>query len=213
MLGARERPRTEGQRIIPLRRWGLLAMSIGFLVEEDTAMIWRGPMVMGALEQLMGQVEWGALDIMVVDMPPGTGDAQLTMSQRVPLAGAVIVSTPQDVALIDARRGVRMFERVNVPVLGVVENMSVFCCPNCGHRAEIFGQGGARREAERLGVEFLGELPLALSIRELADAGTPIVAARPDTEEAAIYRRIAARLWEKLQGAGAAPAGPRIVVE
>jgi ATP-binding protein involved in chromosome partitioning len=215
MLGARERPRTEGQRIIPLRRWGLLAMSIGFLVEEDTAMIWRGPMVMGALEQLMGQVNWGALDIMVVDMPPGTGDAQLTMSQRVPLAGAVIVSTPQDVALIDARRGVRMFEKVNVPVLGLVENMSVFCCPNCGHRAEIFGHGGARREAERLGVEFLGELPLALNIRELADAGTPIVAARPDTEEAASYRRIAARLWEKLQGSGTAEAapGPRIVVE
>ncbi|CAA9286198.1 MAG: [4Fe-4S] cluster assembly scaffold protein Mrp (ApbC) [uncultured Acetobacteraceae bacterium] len=214
MLGARERPRTEGQRIIPIRRWGLLAMSIGFLVEEDTAMIWRGPMVMGALEQLMGQVEWGALDVMVVDMPPGTGDAQLTMSQRVPLAGAVIVSTPQDVALIDARRGVRMFEKVNVPVLGLVENMSVFCCPNCGHRAEIFGHGGARREAERLGVEFLGELPLALNIRELADAGTPIVAARPDTPEAAGYRRIATRLWEKLQGAGAAAAaGPRIVVE
>ncbi len=214
MLGARERPRTEGQRIIPLRRWGLLAMSIGFLVEEDTAMIWRGPMVMGALEQLMGQVEWGALDVMVVDMPPGTGDAQLTMSQRVPLAGAVIVSTPQDVALIDARRGVRMFERVNVPVLGLVENMSVFCCPNCGHRAEVFGRGGARQEAERLGVEFLGELPLALSIRELADAGTPIVAARPDTEEAAGYRRIAARVWDKLQGAAAAAAaGPRIVVE
>jgi ATP-binding protein involved in chromosome partitioning len=172
-------------------------------------------MVMGALEQLMGQVNWGALDIMVVDMPPGTGDAQLTMSQRVPLAGAVIVSTPQDVALLDARRGVRMFEKVNVPVLGLIENMSVFCCPNCGHRAEIFGHGGARREAERLGVEFLGELPLALNIRELADAGTPIVAARPDTEEAESYRRIAARLWEKLHGAGAAEAspGPRIVVE
>jgi ATP-binding protein involved in chromosome partitioning len=213
MLGARERPRTEGQRIMPLRRWGLLAMSIGFLVDEETPMIWRGPMVMGALEQLMGQVEWGALDVMVVDMPPGTGDAQLTMSQRVPLAGAVIVSTPQDVALLDARRGVRMFERVKVPVLGLVENMSVFCCPNCGHRAEIFGHGGARREAERLGVEFLGELPLALNIRELADAGTPIVAARPDTAEAAGYRRIAARLWEKLQGAGAGVAGPRIVVE
>jgi len=212
MLGAREKPRTEGQRIIPLQRWGLKAMSIGFLVDEETPMIWRGPMVMGALEQLMGQVEWGALDIMVVDMPPGTGDAQLTMSQRVPLAGAVIVSTPQDVALLDARRGVRMFERVNVPVLGIVENMSYFCCPNCGQRSDVFGHGGARREAERLGVEFLGELPLKLSIRELADAGTPIVAAKPETEEAAAYRRIAARLWEKLQGAGAA-AGPRIVVE
>ena len=212
MLGAREKPRTEGQRIIPLQRWGLKAMSIGFLVDEETPMIWRGPMVMGALEQLMGQVEWGALDIMVVDMPPGTGDAQLTMSQRVPLAGAVIVSTPQDVALLDARRGVRMFERVNVPVLGIVENMSYFCCPNCGQRSDVFGHGGARREAERLGVEFLGELPLKLSIRELADAGTPIVAAKPETEEAAAYRRIAMRMWEKLQGAGA-KAGPRIVVE
>jgi ATP-binding protein involved in chromosome partitioning len=213
MLGARERPRTEGQRIIPLRRWGLSAMSIGFLVDEETPMIWRGPMVMGALEQMMGQVEWGALDVMVVDMPPGTGDAQLTMSQRVPLAGAVIVSTPQDVALIDARRGVRMFEKVNVPVLGIVENMSVFCCPNCGHQAAIFGHGGARLEAQRLGVEFLGELPLALAIRELADAGTPIVAARPDSAEAAAYRRIAARMWDKVQGAGAAAAAPRIVVE
>jgi ATP-binding protein involved in chromosome partitioning len=212
MLGAREKPRTEGQRIIPLQRWGLKAMSIGFLVDEETPMIWRGPMVMGALEQLMGQVEWGALDIMLVDMPPGTGDAQLTMSQRVPLAGAVIVSTPQDVALLDARRGVRMFERVNVPVLGIVENMSFFCCPNCGHREDVFGHGGARREAGRLGVEFLGELPLKLSIRELADAGTPIVAAKPETEEAAAYRRIAARVWEKLQGEGA-KAGPRIVVE
>jgi ATP-binding protein involved in chromosome partitioning len=212
MLGAQEKPRTEGQQIIPLQRWGLKAMSIGFLVDAETPMIWRGPMVMGSLEQLMGQVAWGALDIMVVDMPPGTGDAQLTMSQRVPLAGAVIVSTPQDVALLDARRGVRMFEKVNVPVLGVIENMSFYCCPNCGHRAEIFGHGGARAEAERMGVEFLGELPLKLAIRELADAGTPIVAARPETEEAASYMRIAARLWAKLQGAGAA-AGPRIVVE
>jgi ATP-binding protein involved in chromosome partitioning len=211
MLGARERPRTEGQRIIPLRRWGLQAMSIGFLVEEETPMIWRGPMVMGALEQLMGQVEWGRLDVMVVDMPPGTGDAQLTMSQRVPLAGAVIVSTPQDVALLDARRGVKMFERVNVPVLGLIENMSYYCCPNCGHRAELFGHGGARRDAERMGVEFLGELPLKLEIRELADAGTPIVAARPETEEAKAYQRIAARLWGKLQGA-AAP-GPRIIAD
>jgi ATP-binding protein involved in chromosome partitioning len=212
MLGAREKPRVDGQRILPLQRWGLKAMSIGFLVDADTAMIWRGPMVMGALEQMMGQVEWGALDVMVVDMPPGTGDAQLTMSQRVPLAGAVIVSTPQDVALADVRRGVKMFERVNVPVLGVVENMSFFCCPNCGHRSELFGHGGARAEAERMGVEFLGELPLKPAIREASDAGAPIVAAKPETEEAAAYRRIAARLWDKLQGTGAA-AGPRIVVE
>src|SRR3712207_2045474 len=166
MLGAREKPRTEGQRIIPLQRWGLKAMSIGFLVDADTAMIWRGPMVMGALEQMMGQVEWGALDAMVVDMPPGTGDAQLTMGQRVPLAGAVIVSTPQDVALIDARRGVRMFERVNVPVLGIVENMSVFCCPSCGHRSDIFGHGGARAEAERLGVERSEEHTSELQSRQ-----------------------------------------------
>jgi ATP-binding protein involved in chromosome partitioning len=213
MLGTKERPRAEGQRIIPLQRWGLKAMSIGFLVEEETAMIWRGPMVMGALEQLMGQVAWGALDVMVVDMPPGTGDAQLTMSQRVPLAGAVIVSTPQDVALIDARRGVRMFEKVGVPVLGLVENMSFYCCPNCGHRADLFGHGGARKEAERLGVEFLGELPLKLAIRELADAGTPIVAARPETEEAQAYQRIATRLREKLAARAAAPAGPKIVIE
>jgi ATP-binding protein involved in chromosome partitioning len=211
MLGTRERPRSEGQRITPLSRWGLKAMSIGFLVEEETPMIWRGPMVMGALEQMMGQVAWGPLDVMIVDMPPGTGDAQLTMSQRVPLAGAVIVSTPQDVALLDARRGVRMFEKVNVPVLGLIENMSFFCCPNCGHRADIFSHGGARREAERLGVEFLGELPLKLEIRELADAGTPIVMARPESDEAQSYRRIARRVWEK--AAAKADAAPKIVLE
>jgi ATP-binding protein involved in chromosome partitioning len=212
MLGTQERPRAVGSQIVPISRWGLKAMSIGFLVEQETAMIWRGPMVMGALEQMMAQVEWGALDVMVVDMPPGTGDAQLTMSQRVPLAGAVIVSTPQDVALIDARRGVRMFEKVNVPVLGLIENMSYFCCPACGHRSDIFGHGGARAEAARLGVEFLGELPLKLAIREMADAGTPIVLAAPESEEAGRYRAIARRLWEKL-GAPAAAAGPRIVME
>jgi ATP-binding protein involved in chromosome partitioning len=174
-------------------------------------MIWRGPMVMGALEQMMGQVTWGPLDVMIVDMPPGTGDAQLTMSQRVPLAGAVIVSTPQDVALLDARRGVRMFEKVNVPVLGLIENMSFFCCPNCNHRSDIFSHGGAKREAERLGVEFLGELPLKLEIRELADAGTPIVMAQPDSDEAQTYRRIARRVWEK--AAAKADAAPKIVME
>ncbi|MFL1463295.1 Mrp/NBP35 family ATP-binding protein [Roseococcus sp. DSY-14] len=205
MLGTQEKPRAVGQRIIPVSRWGLKAMSIGFLVEQETPMVWRGPMVMGALEQMMGQVEWGELDVMVVDMPPGTGDAQLTMSQRVPLAGAVIVSTPQDVALIDARRGVRMFEKVNVPVLGLIENMSFFCCPKCGERTEIFGHGGARAEAGRLGTEFLGELPLKLAIRQMADAGTPIVLAAPDSHEAGAYRAIAARLWEKLE----APATPR----
>ncbi|WP_424134472.1 Mrp/NBP35 family ATP-binding protein [Roseomonas chloroacetimidivorans] len=212
MLGTNERPRTDGNRIHPIARWGLKAMSIGFLVDQETAMIWRGPMVMGALEQMMSQVEWGALDVMVVDMPPGTGDAQLTLSQRVALRGAVIVSTPQDVALLDARRGIRMFEKVNVPVLGLVENMSYFCCPNCNHRTDVFGHGGARAEAARLGVEFLGELPLKLAIREHSDQGRPVVLAAPDSEEAAAYRAIADRVWAKASAAGGGT-GPRIVVE
>jgi ATP-binding protein involved in chromosome partitioning len=214
MLGLARKPEVRGERMIPLPAWGLRAMSIGFLVEEETPMIWRGPMVMGALEQMMGQVEWGALDIMIVDMPPGTGDAQLTMAQRVALAGAVIVSTPQDIALLDARRGVRMFERTRVPVLGLIENMSFFCCPACGHRAEIFGHGGARREADRLGVEFLGEIPLVLEIRTASDAGTPIVASEPDSHAARAFSDIARRLWAKVEGdlAGRATAAPRIVV-
>ena len=165
MLGLSRKPEVRQEKMIPLQAWGLSCMSIGFLVDEETPMIWRGPMVMGALEQMMGQVEWGPLDMLVVDMPPGTGDAQLTMAQRVALTGAVIVSTPQDIALIDARRGVRMFERTRVPVLGLVENMSFFSCPNCGHTSHIFGHGGARVEAQRLGTEFLGEVPLLLDIR------------------------------------------------
>ena len=210
MLGLSARPEVEGDKMVPVPAWGLSAMSIGFLVEEETPMIWRGPMVMGALEQMMGQVAWGPLDIMIVDMPPGTGDAQLTMAQRVTLAGVVIVSTPQDIALLDARRGVRMFERTNVPVLGLIENMSYFCCPACGHRAEIFGHGGARLEAERLGCEFLGEVPLLLDIRTASDAGTPIVAADPASAAAQAFTAIAARLWEKVQAPAAA--GPRIVI-
>ncbi|WP_338661890.1 Mrp/NBP35 family ATP-binding protein [Pararoseomonas sp. SCSIO 73927] len=212
MLGANERPRTDGNRIMPVEAWGLKAMSIGFLVDQEQPMIWRGPMVMGALEQMMSQVEWGPLDAMVIDMPPGTGDAQLTLSQRVALRGAVIVSTPQDVALLDARRGIRMFEKVSVPVLGLVENMSYFCCPNCNHRSDVFGHGGARAEAERLGVEFLGELPLTLSIREHADAGRPVVLAAPESHEAGLYRSIADRVWAKAGGARGT-AGPRIVVD
>ena len=212
MLGLARKPEVRGEKMIPLAAWGLKAMSIGFLVEEETPMIWRGPMVMGALEQMMGQVEWGPLDIMIVDMPPGTGDAQLTMAQRVTLAGAVIVSTPQDIALLDARRGVRMFERTRVPVLGLIENMSFFCCPACGHRAEIFGHGGARLEAQRLGCEFLGEIPLVLEIRTNADAGTPIVAADPEAHSSQAFAAIAKRLWEKVSGAAAAPQGPRIVI-
>jgi ATP-binding protein involved in chromosome partitioning len=211
MLGLARRPEVRNQRMLPLEAWGLKAMSIGFLVEEETPMIWRGPMVMGALEQMMGQVEWGALDVLVVDMPPGTGDAQLTMAQRVSLSGAVIVSTPQDLALIDARRGVRMFERVHVPVLGLVENMSFFCCPNCGHHAEIFGHGGARAEAARLGTEFLGEIPLLLDIRTAGDAGTPIASAAPDSPASRAYASLASRVWQKIGGAEP-KSGPRIVI-
>ena len=212
MLGLARKPEVRGDRMIPLEAWGLKAMSIGFLVDEDTAMIWRGPMVMGALEQMMGQVEWGELDVMIVDMPPGTGDAQLTMAQRVTLAGAIVVSTPQDIALLDARRGVKMFERTRVPVLGLVENMSFFCCPNCGHRSEIFGHGGARAEADKLGIEFLGEIPLLLEIRSAADAGTPIVSSAPQSDAARAYRDVAARLQAKLEGKQGPAGGPRIVI-
>jgi ATP-binding protein involved in chromosome partitioning len=214
MVGLRRKPEVKGDKMIPLQAWGLSCMSIGFLVEEETPMIWRGPMVMGALEQMMGQVEWGALDILIVDMPPGTGDAQLTMAQRVALTGAVIVSTPQDIALIDARRGVRMFEKTKVPVLGLVENMSFFCCPNCGHRSDIFGHGGARAEAARLGTEFLGEIPLLLDIRVAADAGTPIAAQAPDSEAGKAYAALAALVWERVSGSAiVARSGPRIVIE
>ena len=213
MLGLNRKPEVRGDKMLPLEAWGLKAMSIGFLVEEDTAMIWRGPMVMGALEQMLGQVVWGALDVLIVDMPPGTGDAQLTMAQRVSLTGAVIVSTPQDIALIDARRGVAMFEKTKVPVLGLVENMSYFCCPNCGHRAEIFGHGGARKEAERMGTDFLGEIPLLLDIRTASDAGQPIAASAPDSPAAKAYEAIARLVWQKITAkTGARGAGPRIVI-
>jgi len=215
LLAIRERPETVGGRLKPIVRHGMPVMSIGFLVEEETPMIWRGPMVMSALTQMLREVEWGTLDVMVVDMPPGTGDAQLTMAQRVALTGAVIVSTPQDIALIDARRGVRMFERVQVPVLGLVENMSFFCCPACGHRSDIFGHGGAKLEATRLGTAFLGEVPLLLDIRTASDAGTPIVAAAPESEAARAFAAVAAAVWAKLSGAGQVvrSSGPRIVVE
>ncbi len=198
MLGVGHKPELRNGLMVPLEAWGLKAMSIGFLVEADTAMIWRGPMVMSALEQMMGQAEWGALDIMIVDMPPGTGDAQLTMAQRVSLSGAVIVSTPQDIALIDARRGVRMFEKTQVPVLGMIENMSVFCCPACGTRTELFGHGGARREADALGVPFLGEVPLLLDVRLAGDAGTPVCAAAPDSPAAQAFAAIARRVRDSL---------------
>jgi ATP-binding protein involved in chromosome partitioning len=175
-------------------------------------MIWRGPMVMSAITQMLREVAWGDLDILVVDMPPGTGDAQLTMAQATPLAGAVIVSTPQDLALIDARRGVAMFKRVEVPILGIVENMATFVCPHCGQASAIFGHGGARAEAERLGVTFLGEVPLAMAIRELSDSGRPVVVSEPHGANAAIYKAMAARVWDIL-GEGHTRPAPRIVVE
>ncbi|MCS0501300.1 Mrp/NBP35 family ATP-binding protein [Ancylobacter mangrovi] len=214
LMGLKGKPDVQGKMLQPLRSWDLKVMSIGFLVEEETAMIWRGPMVMSAISQLLKEVAWAPLDVLVVDMPPGTGDAQLTMAQQVPLAGAVIVSTPQDLALIDARRGIAMFQKVNVPVLGVVENMSYFVCPHCGTRSDIFGHGGARHEAQRLGVPFLGEVPLQMSIRETSDAGLPVVATKPDSAEAETYRTIARAVRDALAGKqAAARPGPRIVVE
>jgi ATP-binding protein involved in chromosome partitioning len=205
LTGIREKPQLNAdKKMIPLQRFGLAIMSIGFLVEEDTAMIWRGPMVMSAITQMLRDVAWGTLDILVVDMPPGTGDAQLTLAQNVPLKGAVIVSTPQDLSLIDARRGLAMFKKVNVPVLGIVENMSYFQCPHCGTRSDIFGHGGARHEAERLAVPFLGEVPLHMSIRVTSDSGTPVVESEPDGPHAAIYRAIGAKVRDQLQGVIAA---------
>ncbi len=214
LLAIKDKPQVVGSKLKPIERYGLSVMSIGFLIEEETPMIWRGPMVMSAITQMLQEVEWGTLDIMVVDMPPGTGDAQLTMAQQVPLKGAVIVSTPQDLALIDARRGVAMFKRVNVPVLGIVENMSYFLCPSCGSRSDIFGYGGARKEAERQGVPFLGEVPLHMSIREKSDSGLPVVATEPDGPHAKIYREIATKVLEHIKGGPAAGrAAPKIVIE
>jgi ATP-binding protein involved in chromosome partitioning len=215
LLAIKEKPQTiGGTRLKPIERYGLTVMSIGFLIDEETPMIWRGPMVMSAITQMLREVEWGKLDVMVVDMPPGTGDAQLTIAQQVPLKGAVIVSTPQDLALIDARRGVAMFKRVNVPVLGVVENMSYFLCPSCGTRSDIFSHGGARKEAERLGVPFLGEVPLHMTIREKSDAGLPVVATEPEGPHAKIYREIAGRVRDQLVGGvEAGRIAPKIVIE
>jgi ATP-binding protein involved in chromosome partitioning len=213
LFAIKEKPQTiDGKRLKPIERFGLKVMSIGFLIDEETPMIWRGPMVMSAITQMLREVEWGTLDVMVVDMPPGTGDAQLTMAQQTPLKGAVIVSTPQDLALIDARRGIAMFKRVNVPVLGIVENMSYFLCPSCGTRSDIFGHGGAHAEAQRLGVPFLGEVPLHMDIRETSDSGQPVVATAPDSAHSKIYREIAARVHEQLKG-GSGRAAPKIVIE
>jgi len=199
MLGlAGKKPGSDGKRVFPLENHGVKVMSIGFMIAEDNPIVWRGPMVMGALEQMLRDVEWGELDIMVVDMPPGTGDTQLTMSQRVPLAGAVIVSTPQDIALLDARKGLNMFRKVEVPILGIIENMSYYVCPKCGNRDDIFDHGGAHRTADELGADFLGEVPLDLKIRVMSDAGTPIVAAEPESPHALAYMKIAEKIWDRL---------------
>jgi ATP-binding protein involved in chromosome partitioning len=214
MLGISGKPQMEDSKTLrPMENYGIKCMSMGFLVPEETAMIWRGPMVMSALNQMLRDVLWAPLDILVVDLPPGTGDAQLTMAQQVPLAGAVIVSTPQDIALIDARRGLSMFQKVDVPVLGIVENMSYFLCPHCGERSDIFSHGGARREAERLDVEFLGEVPLDLAIRETSDEGRPITVSDPGSPHAQLFRELAAKVWAKVSSEGARRAPPRIVIE
>ncbi len=214
MMGISGRPHSpDGKTLTPMSNYGVKVMSMGFLVPEETPMIWRGPMVMGALEQMLRDVAWGELDVMVIDMPPGTGDAQLTISQRVPLAGVVIVSTPQDIALLDARKGLNMFRKVDVQVLGIVENMSYHVCSNCGHVEHIFSHGGAKAEAKKLGVDFLGELPLHIAIRETSDGGRPIVVSDPGSEHAKAYQAIADQVWAKLSRSDSGPrAAPRIVV-
>ena len=216
MLGISGRPASaDGKTLTPLENYGVKCMSMGFLIAEDTPMIWRGPMVSSALQQMLRDVDWGELDILIVDMPPGTGDAQLTMSQQVPLSGAVIVSTPQDIALLDARKGLNMFRKVDVPVLGIIENMSLFVCPNCGHVSHIFSHGGAKREAEKLGIEFLGEVPLDMEIRETSDGGQPIVVSKPESENAKTFVRIAERIRDQVAArlSGAERQAPTIVMQ
>jgi ATP-binding protein involved in chromosome partitioning len=214
MMGISGRPTSpDGKTLRPMENYGVKTMSMGFLVAEDTPMIWRGPMVQSALQQMLRDVEWGELDVLIVDMPPGTGDAQLTMAQQVPLAGAVIVSTPQDIALLDARKGLNMFRKVDVPVFGIVENMSTFVCPSCGEESHIFGHGGARREAEKLGMDFLGEVPLDIAIRETSDEGRPLVVSQPDSAQAQAYLRIAETLRDKLAARTGARQAPRIVMQ
>jgi ATP-binding protein involved in chromosome partitioning len=215
MLGISGRPNSpDGKILTPLENYGVKCMSMGFLVPEDSPMIWRGPMVSSALQQMLRDVAWGELDVLLVDMPPGTGDAQLSMSQQVPLAGAVIVSTPQDIALLDARKGLNMFRKVDVPVLGIIENMSLFVCPNCGHETHIFSHGGARLEAEKLGVEFLGEVPLDIEIRETSDSGRPIVVSNPDSPHAKTFVAIAERIRDKVTAQdGARRQAPKIVMQ
>jgi ATP-binding protein involved in chromosome partitioning len=211
LLNITEKPGSDGHTLLPIEKHGLKTMSIGFMVKEDEAMIWRGPMVQSALSQMLSDVAWAPLDVLVLDMPPGTGDAQLTIAQRVPLKGAVIVSTPQDIALIDARKGIVMFNKTQVPILGVVENMSMFTCPACGSSHAIFGHGGARDTAEKLGVPFLGEIPLVPRIRETSDAGTPVSVSVPDGPEALAFLELAKKVAAALETVSK-PA-PQIVME
>ena len=216
MMGITGQPSSsDGTTLDAMENYGIKVMSMGFLVEEDTPMIWRGPMVQSALEQMMRDVSWGELDIMVVDMPPGTGDIHLTLAQKVPLTGAVIISTPQDIALMDARKGLNMFRKVGVPVFGLIENMSYFTCPKCGERSEIFSHGGAKVEADRLGIDFLGEIPLDIIIRETSDGGRPIVVSEPESEHALTYRAIADKVWEKIEHSPSdeAASAPKIVIQ
>src|SRR5436189_825388 len=214
LFGLRGKPRQAGGGMLePMERFGVKVMSIGFLVEEDLAMIWRGPMVISAITQMLHQVSWADLDILVVDLPPGTGDAQLTMAQQAPLDGAIIVSTPQDIALIDARRSIAMFQKVSIPILGVLENMSSFCCPTCNHITPIFGHGGARTEAESRGIPYLGEIPLDMQIRQTSDDGRPIVAIEPDGVHARHYIGMAREIWTTIVTGAAHRPPPRIVSE
>lgn len=202
LLGLSGRPEVlKGNTLRPMEGHGLKVMSMGFMIDEGTPVIWRGPMVVSALTQMLRDVAWGELDVLVIDMPPGTGDVQLTIAQQVPLSGAIIVSTPQDLALIDARKGLNMFRKVDIPVLGIIENMSYFLCPKCNERSEIFGHGGAHEEADQLGIPFLGEIPLHMDIRAKSDIGQPIVASEPDSLHAQIYREIAVRAWSELEAA------------
>ncbi|MDQ2089364.1 Mrp/NBP35 family ATP-binding protein [Marimonas arenosa] len=198
LMGIHEQPRIEGDRVFPIEKYGIKVMSMGFFMEEENPVIWRGPMVVSALMQFTREVDWGGLDVLVLDMPPGTGDAQLTMAQQTPLTGAVIISTPQDLALIDARKGLNMFKNVDVPIYGIVENMSTFICPHCGKPSDIFGHGGAEEDARRLGVPFLGAIPLHMDIRENSDAGTPVVVSQPDSTHAQIYKKIAIKVAARL---------------
>lgn len=211
LFGLSDKPKVEGGKLVPLEAYGVKIMSMGFLVDENVPMVWRGPMVSQAISQMLGEVAWGDLDALVIDMPPGTGDVQLTIAQQVPLAGAVIVSTPQDLALIDARRAVAMFSKVEAPILGVIENMSYFLCPHCGGRSEIFAHGGARHDAEQMGVPFLGEAPLDMKVRETSDAGRPVVGAEPDSPQAAVYLNLAAKVKTLLE-TQKQRAAPKIVV-